>query len=107
MNEAILIAGMAAVTFAVRYPVLALLGKIELPPLVLRALRFVPPAVLTAIIVPAVLIPDGDHLNVGLANPYLAASIIAALVSWRSKSLLLTILVGMAAFFAWKFLFPA
>jgi branched-subunit amino acid transport protein len=107
MNEAALIAGMAAVTFAVRYPVLALLGKIELPPLVLRALRYVPAAVLTAIVVPAVLMPAGDRLEISPANAYLVAGIIAALVSWRSKSLLLTIIAGMAAFFAWRTLFPA
>lgn len=104
MNEVILIAGMAAVTFAVRYPVLALLGKIELPPLVLRALRFVPPAVLSAISLPAVLYPDGSTLHLGIDNAYLGAGIIAALVSWRTKSLLITIIGGMAAFFLWRWL---
>jgi branched-subunit amino acid transport protein len=92
MNEFVLIAGMAAVTFAVRYPVLALMGKIELPPIVLRALRFVPVAVLTAIIVPDVLMhDDSTRIQIGVGNAYLIAAIVSALVSWRSKSLLLTI----------------
>jgi branched-subunit amino acid transport protein len=105
MNEAILVGGMAVVTFAIRYPVLALLGKIDLPPVLLRALRYVPAAVLTAIVVPEVLIPDDEHLFIGLNNAYLIAAIIAALVSWRSKSLLLTIIAGMAVFFVWRLLF--
>lgn len=95
MNEVVLIAGMTAVTFLVRYPVLALLGKAPMPEPVLRALRHVPPAVLTAIIVPGVLMPGGQ-LKV-TNNAYLIAGIVAAFVSWRSKSLLLTIILGMAA----------
>ena len=104
MNEILLVGGMAAVTFAIRYPVLALLGKVELPPVLLRALRYVPAAVLTAIVVPEVLMPD-DELFIGLNNAYLIAAIIAALVSWRSKNLLLTISVGMVVFFLWRLLF--
>ncbi len=105
LPEALLVAGMMAVTFGVRYPVLALLGRLTLPPLALRALRYVPPAVLTAISVPAVLIPDGQRLAPGIDNAYLAAAIVAVIVSWRTRSLLLTIALGMAAFFLWRLLF--
>ena len=59
VQEAWMIAGMMVVTFGVRYPVLALVGRTELPPALLEALKFIPPAVLTAIIVPAVLMPQG------------------------------------------------
>jgi len=97
MNEFLLIFGMFLVTFGVRYPVLALVGKLKLPEVVLRALRFVPPAVLSAIIVPAVFYPDGEQLMWGLDNPRLIAAVIAILVAWRLKNLLLTILVGMVA----------
>ena len=99
MNEALLIAGMVAATFLVRYPVLALLGKVSMPDPMLRALRYVPAAVLTAIIVPEVLLADGQ-LKI-IDNGYLIASVVAALVSWRTKSLLLTIVVGMAALWLW------
>lgn len=99
MNEALLIAGMVAATFLVRYPVLALLGKVSMPDPMLRALRYVPAAVLTAIIVPEVLLADG-RLKI-IDNGYLIASVVAALVSWRTKSLLLTIVVGMAALWLW------
>jgi len=97
MNEFALIFGMMLVTFGVRYPVLALVGRLTLPGFVLRALRFVPPAVLSAIIFPAVFFPDGDQIQLGLDNPRIIAVIIAGLVAWRSKNLLLTIVVGMVA----------
>jgi branched-subunit amino acid transport protein len=97
MNEFLLILGMTLVTFGVRYPVLALVGRLKLPEVVLRALRFVPPAVLSAIIFPAVFYPDGVQLRLGLDNPRVLAVIIAGLVAWRSKNLLLTIVVGMVA----------
>ncbi len=99
MNEVALIAGMMAVTFLIRYPVLALLGKVPMPDPVLRALRYVPPAVLTAIIVPEVLLQDGQLRIVG--NGYLIAGLVAVLVSWRTRSLLLTIILGMAALWVW------
>ncbi|MEL6149567.1 MAG: AzlD domain-containing protein, partial [Chloroflexota bacterium] len=52
MEEFWLVLGMTAVTFGVRYPSLALVGRMQLPDSVIRALRYVPVAVLTAIIVP-------------------------------------------------------
>lgn len=101
MNDLLLVAGMAAVTFGVRYPVLVLVGRIPLPASVFRALRYVPPAVLTAIIVPAVLMPEGT-VDVSPTNAYLVAGIASALVAWRSKSLLLTIIVGMVVMLLWQ-----
>lgn len=107
MNELLLIAGMTLVTFGVRYPVLVLVGKVPLPPAVLRALKFVPPAVLTAIIAPAVLFPRSAQLELGIANEYLVAAIIAALVAWRTRNVLLTILIGMPALLLWRWLMGA
>lgn len=101
MNEVILIVGMMAVTFGVRYPVLALVGKIELPPAVIRALRYVPPAVLTAIVFPAVFLQDGN-LAIRFDNAYLIGAIVSVLVAWRTKNLLWTILIGMSVFLMWR-----
>lgn len=97
MDEWLLILGMALVTFGVRYPMLAVIGRLRLPDTALRVLRYVPAAVLTAIVVPAVLMPDGA-LDLRLENAYLPGAVVAALVAWRTKNLLLTIIVGMGAF---------
>ncbi len=102
--EIAFIAGMVAVTFGVRYPVLALVGKVSLPKPVERALKFVPAAVLTAIIAPAMLIPDGHTWDASLSNPYLASGLLAGVVAWRTKNVLLTIVVGMVAFQGWRLL---
>ncbi len=102
MNEVYLIAGMTLVTFGIRYSMFLLAGRYEFPAGVVNALRFVPPAVLTAIIVPAVLIPTGDSIDLSWGNAYLAGALVAMAVSWFSKNLLLTIVVGMAAFWGWQ-----
>lgn len=101
MNEVLLILGMTAVTFGVRYPALAIIGRMRLPDWLVRALRFVPIAVLTAISLPVVLMPQGA-LDISPANAQLIAGTLSALVAWRTRSLLWTILVGMGVFFLWK-----
>ena len=100
-SEALMILGMTVVTFGVRYPVLALAGRFEFPAWMVTAMKFIPPAVLTAIIVPAVLMPDGV-VDFSYTNSYLVAAIIAALVAWRTNNLLLTIVVGMASLWLWR-----
>jgi branched-subunit amino acid transport protein len=105
-QEVILIAGMVLVTFLARYPLLAIVGRVELPKRVFRALRYVPVAVLTAIIVPVALMPDGT-LAIHLSNAYLFGSVAGILIAWRTRNLLYTIVGGMAIFFLWRFvLFP-
>lgn len=99
-----MLTGMMAVTFGVRYGAWLMAGRVQMRDEVVRALRFVPVAVLTAIVVPYVLIRDGA-LSVGFDNAYLVASLVAIVVSMVSKNLLLTIAVGLAAFFGWGALF--
>lgn len=104
MNEFILILGMALVTFLIRYPIIGMSGRIKLSPQFLQLLSYVPPAVLTAIVVPAVLIPTGDRILLDYTNARLIGAIAAILVGVWLKNLLLTIVVGMVAFFAWQWL---
>ena len=100
-EEIALIAGMTLVTFATRYPMLALLGAAQLPAPVIRALGFVPVAVLCAIIAPELLIRDGVYA-VSPANAYLVGGIVSLLVAWRWGSLLFTIVAGMGSFMLWR-----
>ena len=101
MNEALLILGMLDVTFSVRYVPLVVVGRAQLPPRVARALRYVPVAVLTAILVPAALMPNGD-LDLSLSNAAMVGGIAAAFIAWRTKNLLLTIVLGMVIFLVWR-----
>ncbi len=102
MNEPLLILGMFAVTFGVRYLLFAGAGRLRFPPRLSAALGFVPPAVLTAIIVPAVLIPDGQRIDASLGNPYLLAALAALGVALWRRDLLLTIVFGMSVFMVLK-----
>jgi branched-subunit amino acid transport protein len=106
MNEVLLLFGMFLVTFGVRYPVLALVSRVQLPAIMEQSLKYVPPAVLMAIIAPAVLMPEGTRIHLNVNNAPLFASLVAILISWRTKNLLLTILTGMAALWLWRVIIP-
>jgi len=94
-DELILIVGMFVVTFGARYPVMALVGKLPLPESVFRALRYVPAAVLAAIIAPALILDSRGQMALDPGNEYLVAGVVTFLVAWRSKNMLLTIVLGM------------
>lgn len=94
---ALVVAGL--VTFGIRLSFIGLLGRVPLPPIVTRGLRFVPPAVLSAIIFPELLV-RGGAVHLGPDNPRLLAGLVAAVVAWRTRNVVLTIAVGMAALWA-------
>ena len=96
MNLWLIVIGMGLVTFGIRLVPIVLLGRIEIPLIVQRSLRFVPPAVLTAIIVPELLYRD-NQIDVSFTNVRLLAGLIAIVVAWRTKNALITIGVGMIA----------
>jgi branched-subunit amino acid transport protein len=91
--------GLGILTFLIRFSFIALLERWQAPQMVQRALRFVPVAVLTAIIVPALVLRDGVF-NANIINPRLLAGVVAVLVAWQTKNVLLTIVVGMLVFWA-------
>jgi branched-subunit amino acid transport protein len=91
-----LIAAMAVITYALRAVFPLLQDRLERPRWLERALRYVPAAVLAAIVTPAVLQP-GSGAPIGDTAIRIAAALLAALVAWRSRSVLVTIVIGMAA----------
>lgn len=68
-----------------------------MPPLLARALRHVPAAMLTAIVVPAIVFSAPGMLSLDAGNVKLIAALVAGAVAWRWRNTLLTIGVGMAA----------
>lgn len=72
-------------------------GRIKFPPLVERGLNYVPAAVLSAIIAPAVLMPDQQWVSL-TDNAQLWAALAAALVAWYFKSIFRTLVVGIAVY---------
>jgi branched-subunit amino acid transport protein len=68
----------------------------NVPEGVQRVLRQIPPAALAALVLPALLRPDGD---LDLWQPELAAGLLAALVGWRTRNIAATLAVGMGVLF--------
>lgn len=93
------IAGAAIVTFALRISFIVLLGRIEIPPFLERALRYVPAAVLTAVVIPLLFYANGA-LEVSLGNERLIAGMVAAVICWKTRSVPLTLVGGMAMLWA-------
>lgn len=102
-----MVAGMAAVTFLIRYSLLPLSGRIHFSEGLQRALGYVPPAVLTAIIVPAVMMPDGSEMQIEWSNPYLIGAAVTTVIGLVSKNLLVTIIGGMGFFMCWQWVLKA
>lgn len=91
-------------TFVLRVSFIELAGRMRLPTRVSRALRFLPAAVLSAIILPAVLkLPDGS-LDYAPGNPKIIAALAATVIAWRTKNAVFTILGGMAIFWLLRWL---
>lgn len=82
------------ITFGMRFSLIYLFGRFQVPETMRRALHYVPPAVLSAIIFPELLLHN-NHLYLSFNNYRLVAGIIAVLVAWFSKNTLITIIVGM------------
>ncbi len=90
---AVAIAGVG--TYALRASFLFLFEYLgTVPARVETALGMVPAAVLSALVVPAVLAPDGTVVVAG--NARLLAASVAALVAWYTENILATVVVGLA-----------
>ena len=90
------------ITFGMRFSLIFLFGRFEVPQTMRRALHYVPPAVLSAIIFPELLYPAGS-LDLSLGNTRILAGIVAIIVAWYTKNTLLTILTGMIALLILQF----
>lgn len=82
------------ITYLIRLLFILLLEKVQVPEQVQRALSLVPPAVFSAIIFPDLFLRDGN-LAIELSNGRLVAGLLAILIAWRTKNIVLTVLVGM------------
>lgn len=101
----ITLVSMAAVTYIPRLLPAWFLRDKQLPPFLVAWLRYVPVAVLAALLLPSLLV-EGEKINFSVNNLYLWAAIPAALVAWKKKSLFGTVIVGMLVVALARLLFP-
>lgn len=92
------------ITFGIRFSFIFLFGKFQIPETVRRALHYVPPAVLSAIVFPELFLRNGA-VDISLGNYRLLAGLVAVGVAWYSRNTLITILAGMVALFLLRLLF--
>ncbi len=85
--------GMLAATYLPRVLPLLLLASRPLPPLVIAWLRYVPVTVLSALLLPSLLVQDG-HIAFGYENLFLWAAFPTILVVWKTKSFFGAVLTG-------------
>ena len=90
----VVILAVGAINYASRLSFIAFFARRTMPPMLARALRYVPAAMLTALLVPMIVTPGAGLETI---NPRIPAAIVAAAVAWRTHSTLKTMLAGMAS----------
>lgn len=91
------ILGLTAVTVITRSAFLVLGDRFPLPERVQHALRYAPACALSALIAPEVM-TSGGALVLDPASPKLAAGLVAVAVMAFSRSMIVTMVVGMGVF---------
>jgi branched-subunit amino acid transport protein len=92
----IVILAVGALNYLSRLSFIAIFARTAMPPLLARALRYVPAAMLTALILPMVL-PAAPLSWSALATPKVVAALLAGAVAWFTHSTPKTLVAGMAA----------
>ena len=96
MNPWLAFVAVGSLTYATRLSFIVIFGRRKISPRVKRALQFVPAAVLSAIIFPELLLPEG-FLDISIGNDRLIAGMIAIAAAWFSRNVVVTIIAGMIA----------
>jgi branched-subunit amino acid transport protein len=97
------ILGLTGVTVLTRSFFLVLGDRIPLPERLQHAMRYAPACALAALIAPEVLLTQGA-LTTSLADPKLLAALAGVITMLVARSMMLTIVVGMAVFTLLRFL---
>ena len=98
---AIVVIGIA--TYSFRLSFIHLFGRIdEVPRRIRRPLKYVPPAVLAALVFPD-LVTIRPGIVATLADERLIAGVVAGVVAWRTENVFATIAVGMVVLWLFRF----
>ncbi len=90
------------ITFGMRFSLLYLFGRFQVPETMRKALHYVPPAVLSALIFPELFLRQGA-LYLSFENTRLLAGLAAIVAAWFSKNTLVTIVAGAIVLFLLQF----
>jgi branched-subunit amino acid transport protein len=93
------IGGMAILTLAIRSSFLVFGQTLQFPAWLERALHYVPVAVLTALVLPMALAPQG-RIELSAGNPYLLGALVSSLVAFYTRNTLLALLLSFMVYAA-------
>ena len=96
MSQWLIVIAIGIGTYLLRFSFIGLLGTRPMPVWAQRPLKYVAPAVLAALVLPAVVLVDGRADLTPLGNPRFLAAVVAGMVAWRIKNVAAVILVGMS-----------
>ena len=97
MNPWVIVLIIGAGTYATRLSFVGVLGNRAMPVWAERPLKYVAPAVLAALVLPAVLLRNGNVDVTPVGNPRFLAALAAAVVVIRFRSVSWAIVVGMGS----------
>jgi len=100
-NIWILLLVIGGATFLLRLSFIHLFADRQVPETITRLLRFVPPAALSALILPPIVTQNGSFAFF-LSNERIPAAIVAAIVAVITRNTLYTICSGMAALWLYQ-----
>lgn len=99
----LIIMGMATVTFLTRFTPVAIFRKTGVPLWFERWMKHVPTGILTALIIPALLLPKG-HLDISIENHYLLAGMVAVMATYLFRNIIVSMSLGLAVMVSLRWL---
>ena len=99
----LLIVSLSLLTFLLRGAFLVFGSKLTLPASFDRIFRYIPAAILAAFVGPA-LVKNEGIVDYSFSNPYLLAGFVAIVIAARTKSILITLVVGMVSLWGFRWL---
>ena len=101
----IVIVAVGALNYLSRLSFIAFFARRAMPPLLARALKYVPAAMLTALVLPMVVASPSAGMLAGV-NPRVIAALVGGAVAFFTHSTLKTITVGMSTLWLLQALGP-
>lgn len=100
----LLIIGCMVVTIIPRVLPLMLINSLRPPPVVLQWLQYAVPAIIAALLVQDLISGGGEQITYGLNSRFLAG-IVALVVAFITRSIIATVLLGIASYSLLNLLF--
>lgn len=85
---------MALVTYLPRLMPALILSKRNIPEVLVKFLNYIPVSVLSALLVPSILVVD-DKINISPSNTLLLTSILTFPLAYKIRNMFLTVIAGM------------